>query len=115
MNDHFAAFSFVDRIIDLEPGMRARGTFAVPGNLAAFPACLVAEAVGHVEMLDVQPAIDHWKAKGLDFTRLFHKPEVPSEVTDASIEADAVAPEEQGPGDSEGEPPAAPDEAEEPS
>jgi small subunit ribosomal protein S1 len=40
------------------------------------------------------------------------EPEVPSEVTDASIEADAVAPEEQGPGDSEGEPPAAPDEAE---
>ena len=40
------------------------------------------------------------------------EPEVPPEVTDASIEADAVAPEEQGPGDSEGEPPAAPDEAE---
>ena len=32
------------------------------------------------------------------------EPEVPSEVTDASIEADAVAPEEQGPGDSEGDP-----------
>jgi len=40
------------------------------------------------------------------------EPEVSPEVTDASIEADAVAPEEQGPGDSEGEPPAAPDEAE---
>jgi len=37
---------------------------------------------------------------------------VSPEVTDASIEADAVAPEEQGPGDSEGEAPAAPDEAE---
>jgi small subunit ribosomal protein S1 len=43
------------------------------------------------------------------------EPEVEPETTDASIEADAVAPEEQGPGDSEGEPPAAPDEAEEPS
>ena len=41
------------------------------------------------------------------------EPEVEPETTDASIEADAVAPEEQGPGDSEGEPPAAPDEAEE--
>jgi small subunit ribosomal protein S1 len=40
------------------------------------------------------------------------EPEVEPEVTDASIEADAVAPQEQGPGDSEGEPPAAPDEAE---
>ena len=41
------------------------------------------------------------------------EPEVEPETIDASIEADAVAPEEQGPGDSEGEPPAAPDEAEE--
>jgi small subunit ribosomal protein S1 len=41
------------------------------------------------------------------------EPEVEPEATDASIEADAVAPEEQGPGDSEGELPAAPDEADE--
>jgi small subunit ribosomal protein S1 len=43
------------------------------------------------------------------------EPEAPADVaTDDSIEADAVAPEQQGPGDSEGEPPAAPDEAEQP-
>ena len=36
----------------------------------------------------------------------------PAEEADASIEADQVAPDEPGPGDSEGEPPAAPDEAE---
>jgi small subunit ribosomal protein S1 len=42
------------------------------------------------------------------------EPEVAPEHADASIEADAVAPEEQGPGDSEGEPPAAPEEADEP-
>jgi small subunit ribosomal protein S1 len=41
------------------------------------------------------------------------EPEVPPEAADASVEADAVAPQEQGPGDSEGEPPAAPDEPEE--
>jgi small subunit ribosomal protein S1 len=35
-----------------------------------------------------------------------------AEVADASIEADQVAPEQQGPGDSEGEPPAAPEPAE---
>jgi small subunit ribosomal protein S1 len=40
------------------------------------------------------------------------EPEVEPETADSSIEADAVAPEEQGPGDSEGEPPAAPDDAE---
>jgi len=35
--------------------------------------------------------------------------DVPPEVVDESIEADAAAPDEPGPGDSEGEPPAAPD------
>ena len=48
MGDHFAAFSFVDRITELQPGLRARATFAVPDALAAFPACLVAEAVGQL-------------------------------------------------------------------
>ena len=36
MDDHFAAFSFVDRITALEPGVRARGTFTVPGGLGTF-------------------------------------------------------------------------------
>jgi len=35
--------------------------------------------------------------------------DVPPEVVDESIEADAAAPDEPGPGDSEGEPPVAPD------
>jgi glutamate synthase (NADPH/NADH) large chain len=39
----------------------------------------VAEAVGHVESLDAQPAIDHWKAKGLDLTPILHVPESPWE------------------------------------
>jgi small subunit ribosomal protein S1 len=41
------------------------------------------------------------------------EPEVPPERTDESIAADTVAPEHQGPGDSEGGPPAAPDETDE--
>ena len=32
MSDHFAAFSFVDRITAFEPGTRARGVFAVPAE-----------------------------------------------------------------------------------
>ena len=48
MPDHFAAFSFVDRITDFEAGSRARGEFAVPRGIAAFPSCLVAEAVGQL-------------------------------------------------------------------
>jgi 3-hydroxymyristoyl/3-hydroxydecanoyl-(acyl carrier protein) dehydratase len=48
MNDHFAAFSFVDRITEYEPGRRARGSYAVPAGVPAFPSCLVAEAVGQL-------------------------------------------------------------------
>jgi len=48
MPDHFAAFSFVDRITEFEAGTRARGEFAVPLGIAAFPSCLVAEAVGQL-------------------------------------------------------------------
>ncbi|MBM3543318.1 MAG: glutamate synthase large subunit [Alphaproteobacteria bacterium] len=39
-----------------------------------------AEMIGRTEILDKSQAIDHWKARGLDFTRIFHKPEVPPEV-----------------------------------
>ena len=40
----------------------------------------VREMVGRVDKLDVRGAIDHWKAKGLDFSQIFHNPEVPSRV-----------------------------------
>ncbi len=38
------------------------------------------EMVGQMQMLDRREAVDHWKAKGLDFSKLFHKPDVPAEV-----------------------------------
>ena len=40
----------------------------------------VNEMVGRVDKLDVRDAVDHWKAKELDFTQLFHKPDVPDDV-----------------------------------
>jgi len=36
----------------------------------------VDEMIGQSDLLDKKAAIDHWKAKGLDFTKLFHKPDV---------------------------------------
>jgi glutamate synthase (NADPH/NADH) large chain len=39
----------------------------------------LAEAVGHVESLDTQDAIEHWKAKGLDLSPILHVPESPWE------------------------------------
>ncbi|MFN0122891.1 MAG: glutamate synthase large subunit [Blastocatellia bacterium] len=38
------------------------------------------EMVGHVECLETRGAIDHWKAKGLDFSNIFHQPEVGADV-----------------------------------
>ncbi|MFG1380752.1 glutamate synthase large subunit [Xanthobacter versatilis] len=38
------------------------------------------EMVGRSEVLDQNAAINHWKAKGLDFSRIFAKPDMPPEV-----------------------------------
>jgi glutamate synthase domain-containing protein 2/glutamate synthase domain-containing protein 1/glutamate synthase domain-containing protein 3 len=38
------------------------------------------EMVGRVDRLDTRAAIAHWKAKGLDFSTILHKPEVPKHV-----------------------------------
>lgn len=48
MSDHFAAFSFVDRIDGHVPATSARGTFTIPRDVRAFPSCLLAEAVGQL-------------------------------------------------------------------
>lgn len=37
----------------------------------------IAEAVGHVESLDVSGAVEHWKASGLDLRPLLHFPDFP--------------------------------------
>src|SRR4029079_14823234 len=34
------------------------------------------EMIGRVERLDCKPAIDRWKARGLDFSAILHQPEV---------------------------------------
>jgi len=55
---HFAAYSFVDRIVEFAPGKHARGTFAVPARIDAFPSALVAEAVGQLAAWVAMDAID---------------------------------------------------------
>jgi glutamate synthase (NADPH/NADH) large chain len=35
------------------------------------------EAIGHAELLDVRPAVDHWKARGLDLSPVLHVPALP--------------------------------------
>jgi glutamate synthase (NADPH/NADH) large chain len=38
------------------------------------------EMIGRVDRLDVRPAVDHWKARGLDLGPILHRPEVGPEV-----------------------------------
>ena len=38
------------------------------------------DLIGRVELLDVEPAVDHWKAAGLDLSQLLHQPEVGPDV-----------------------------------
>ncbi|MDX2178487.1 MAG: glutamate synthase large subunit [Bryobacteraceae bacterium] len=38
------------------------------------------EMVGRVDKLDLEPAVEHWKAKGLDYSKILHNPAVPSSV-----------------------------------
>jgi glutamate synthase (NADPH/NADH) large chain len=38
------------------------------------------DLIGRADLLDTRKGIAHWKAKGLDFTRVFHQPAAPAEV-----------------------------------
>ncbi|MET0203373.1 MAG: glutamate synthase-related protein, partial [Casimicrobiaceae bacterium] len=38
------------------------------------------EMIGRADLLDMKHGIQHWKARGLDFTRVFHQPKMPPEV-----------------------------------
>ena len=45
------------------------------------------DLIGRADLLDVRKGIEHWKARGLDFTRLFAQPHVPAEVARFHVEA----------------------------
>src|SRR5437763_16393274 len=45
------------------------------------------EMVGRADLLDARPAVEHWKAKGLDFSRLFYRPAVANGVAIHQCEA----------------------------
>jgi glutamate synthase (NADPH/NADH) large chain len=39
-----------------------------------------ADLIGRADLLDMKKGIEHWKARGLDFSRVFHQPAMPPEV-----------------------------------
>jgi len=48
--------------------------------MAAMGFAKFSDMIGQTDHLDKEKVIEHWKAKGLDFTRLFHKPDMPADV-----------------------------------
>jgi len=38
------------------------------------------ELIGRADLLDMQKGVEHWKAKGLDFSRIFRMPKMPDQV-----------------------------------
>jgi len=49
--------------------------------MAAMGIRKVDDLIGRADLLDMRAGIDHWKASGLDFTKVFHQPKVASDVS----------------------------------
>jgi glutamate synthase (NADPH) large chain len=47
----------------------------------------VDKMVGRVDMLDVQPAVNHWKARGIDLSAILYNPELPGRVARHCVHA----------------------------
>jgi len=45
------------------------------------------ELIGRADLLDTKKGIDHWKARGLDFSRIFHLPAMPADVARLHVES----------------------------
>ena len=45
------------------------------------------ELIGRADLLDTKKGIEHWKARGLDFARIFHQPQIGAEVARYHVES----------------------------
>ncbi|TBW40746.1 glutamate synthase large subunit [Siculibacillus lacustris] len=60
-------------------------------HLAALGFRRLDEATGRSDLLDKRGSIEHWKAKGLDFTRLFHSPKAaPDQIRNTAAQAHPI-------------------------
>ena len=47
---------------------------------------MVHELIGRSDLLDMRKGLAHWKAKGLDFSRVFHQPKLGPDVARYQVE-----------------------------
>jgi glutamate synthase (NADPH/NADH) large chain len=45
------------------------------------------ELIGRADLLDTKKGVEHWKARGLDFSRVFHQPQLGSDVPRLHVES----------------------------
>jgi len=45
------------------------------------------ELIGRADLLDTKKGVEHWKARGLDFSGIFHLPEAPASVARQHVES----------------------------
>ncbi|MDH3461221.1 MAG: glutamate synthase-related protein, partial [Burkholderiaceae bacterium] len=45
------------------------------------------DLIGRSDLLDTKKGVSHWKAKGLDFSRIFYQPAVPADVARYQVQA----------------------------
>ncbi len=46
----------------------------------------MAEMIGRVDRLDVRPAVEHWKARGLDYSQILHEPAIADDAPRHQVE-----------------------------
>ncbi|NNM29130.1 MAG: hypothetical protein HKO57_06385, partial [Akkermansiaceae bacterium] len=57
-DERFRAYSFVDRITSVEPGMRVCGSYSIPEGASRFPVSLAAEATGQLAAWAAMAEVD---------------------------------------------------------
>ena len=53
--------------------------------MAALGFRTIDEMIGRVDMIEMRPMLEHWKARGLDFSAILHNPHVPARVGRRSL------------------------------
>ena len=89
---HFRAYTFVDRIIAVQPGVSARGTYAIPAVLREFSLSLVAEATGQLAAWSALAAVDFKSRPVAGIARLVEMlaPVRPGDTLELAAEIESV-------------------------
>lgn len=91
-NHHFRAYTFVDRIAAVQPGVNVRGSYAIPTALEEFSLSLVAEATGQLAAWSALAAVDFKSRPVAGIARLVEMlaPVRPGDTLELAAEIESV-------------------------